>query len=40
VFRVIYYFLPAVVAAGLFIWNEVEIRTIARHKPKIAKPAA
>lgn len=40
VFRVIYYFLPAVVAGLLFLWNEVEMRAIEARKPKIAKPAA
>jgi uncharacterized membrane protein YbhN (UPF0104 family) len=40
VFRVIYYFLPAVVAGLLFIWNEVEMRAIAARAPKIVKPAA
>jgi hypothetical protein len=37
---VIYYFLPAVVAGLLFIWNEVEMRAIAARAPKIVKPAA
>jgi uncharacterized membrane protein YbhN (UPF0104 family) len=40
VFRVIYYFLPAVVAGLLFAWNEVEMRAIAARAPKIVKPAA
>jgi glycosyltransferase 2 family protein len=40
VFRVIYYFLPALVAGVLFIWNEVEMRAIAARAPKIVKPAA
>jgi uncharacterized membrane protein YbhN (UPF0104 family) len=39
VFRVIYYFLPAVVAGVLFAANEVEIRAIAARAPKIVKPA-
>lgn len=40
VFRVIYYFLPAVVAGLLFFWNEVETRAAAARAPKIVKPAA
>lgn len=40
VFRVIYYFLPAVVAGLLFAWNEVEMRAVAARAPKIVKPAA
>jgi uncharacterized membrane protein YbhN (UPF0104 family) len=40
VFRVIYYFLPAIVAGALFIWNEIEIRAVAARAPKIVKPAA
>lgn len=40
VFRVIYYFLPALVAGLLFAWNEVQIRTASALAPKLAKPAA
>jgi uncharacterized membrane protein YbhN (UPF0104 family) len=39
VFRVIYYFLPAIVAAGLLFWNEVEMRAPPTGKG-LAKPAA
>ena len=40
VFRGIYYFLPAAVAGALFVWNEIEMRTVAAQAPKIVKPAA
>jgi uncharacterized membrane protein YbhN (UPF0104 family) len=40
VFRVIYHLLPAIVGAGLFIWNEVEVRSAAANQDKLSQPAA
>ena len=38
VFRVVYYFLPAMVAALLIVMNEVEMRTLAAQAKPAAKP--
>jgi len=40
VFRASSYFLPAIVAGLLFVWNEIEMRAVAARAPKIVKPAA
>jgi uncharacterized membrane protein YbhN (UPF0104 family) len=39
VFRVIYYFLPAIVAAVLMVWNEIEMRAARPTSKKVVKPA-
>jgi len=39
VFRVIYYFLPAILAGVLFFWNEIEMRAL-EGEAKVIKPAA